>query len=148
MADHQKYRRGLHGIFKGKTEQGRTSVTVTSGELMDAVVGGTKHQPTLACSVMWMEVAQGKATVEFSPASGQGKRLKVRYGLPRTVSPLRNGVARVFADPESGGCYMSSCPRRPLYALVREPIPFSYPSYDLPPSRDDPGECARSSANA
>lgn len=70
----------LQTRFQRAKEQGKRSIGVRSGDLHQEVGGypGHNHRMPLCCDVMREMMREGD-TVDFSPESGQGASLLIRY---------------------------------------------------------------------
>lgn len=79
------FRRGLLARFRRAEQRGLASVDVRCGDLHDEV-NPYGQSPAVCSTVMWVETAVGNCEVLYSPPSGQGRRLEIRYGLPREPS--------------------------------------------------------------
>lgn len=78
----------LMGILQRAERQGRPHVEINAGELHRSVGDypsrdGTQHAMPTCCGVMRSELEAGKAEIVYSPDSGNGASLTIRYYLPR-----------------------------------------------------------------
>lgn len=79
------FRRRLTAELADAEERGETHRVITAGELHDLVGGyrGTNnHRMPECCSAMRAE-KRDRDEVIYSPPSGRGAKLEIRYRLPR-----------------------------------------------------------------
>ncbi|MBS1163989.1 MAG: endonuclease [Proteobacteria bacterium] len=82
------FRVELTGILQRAELQGRPHVEINAGELHRSVGGypsreGNQHAMPSCCGVMRGELEAGKAEIIYTPESGNGASLTIRYYLPR-----------------------------------------------------------------
>jgi hypothetical protein len=77
--------RELRTLFQEAQAQGKSSVTVTAGDLhrrLGGYPGTTNHRMPIACQSMRKAMA-GADKVISAPPRGKGASLKIEYRLPR-----------------------------------------------------------------
>jgi hypothetical protein len=76
--------RELRTLFQEAQAQGKSSLTVTAGDLHRRVGGypGTRHRMPTACQSM-RKAMTGADKVIAAPPRGKGASLKIEYRLPR-----------------------------------------------------------------
>lgn len=79
------FRRALLERFRQAELRGLEAVEVRCGDLHDEV-NPHGRSPAVCSTVMWVETTAGNCEVLYSPPSGAGTRLQIRYGLPRRPS--------------------------------------------------------------
>ena len=81
MSDFQKE---LAALFLRTLEEGKSSVTVNSGELHRSLGGypGTNHRMPVCCDAMYQEMRAGDQILS-APPKGKGASLTIQYLLPR-----------------------------------------------------------------
>jgi len=75
----------LEEIFLNETNLNHSEITITSGELHRLVGGypGVNHRMPVCCSAMRELFNKDTDAIIYSPNSGTGASLKIRYSLPR-----------------------------------------------------------------
>lgn len=84
MATTQDFRAEVRGRLAIAEAAGAEELVIVSGELHKSL--GAKNQMPMACNAM-KQCMQAGDTVVFSPPSGQGSTLRIRYLLPRRDEP-------------------------------------------------------------
>ncbi len=81
----EDFHRALLARFEWAAKRGEEQVTVRCGDL-HGEVNPNGHSPAVCSGVMWVETTEGDCTVLYTPPSGTGPRLEIRYRLPRQPS--------------------------------------------------------------